>query len=73
MTNTLGPAIYSMQRGGPLFRGEIALTLQESPFALHLHKPDPCGHFVLQWNLSIKDKLGPGILSTVERLSILQR
>ena len=28
---------------------------------------------ILQWNLSIKDTLGPGNLSTVERLSTLQR
>ena len=28
---------------------------------------------LLQWNLSIKDTLGPGNLSTVERLSTLQR
>ena len=28
---------------------------------------------IVQWNLSIKDKLEPGNLSTVERLSTLQR
>ena len=28
---------------------------------------------VLQWDLSIKDTLGPANLSTVERLSTLQR
>ena len=35
----------------------------------------PLGQFdkEVQWNLSIKDKLGPGNLSTVERLSTLQR
>ena len=27
---------------------------------------------IIQWNLSIKEKLGPGNLSTVERLSTLQ-
>ena len=30
-------------------------------------------HNEIQWNLSIKDTLGPGNLFTVERLSTLQR
>ena len=36
-----------------------------------------CGHktldYPVQWNLFIKDTLGPANLSTVERLSTLQR
>ena len=39
-------------------------TLCMLGYVLHTH---------LQWNLSIKDTLGPGNLSTVERLSTLQR
>ena len=31
------------------------------------------GYEVLQWNLFIQDALGPANLSTVERLSTLQR
>ena len=29
--------------------------------------------YIIQWDLSVKDTLGPANLSTVERLSTLQR